>query len=152
MALFGLGAKPVKPLRLIAQEAEDLPAVAALVQDGALRAGDMAYDATSKHFTLRMNRFCHEAESPVPLRAPSVLRLSCVTKVQMRGFDPRQSGLVLSLLDIAAEPGDLPAYTLTLRFAGEGHRDVRVEVECIDVLLLDLAAPRRAKSSPRHGA
>ncbi|MEI9905898.1 MAG: DUF2948 family protein [Asticcacaulis sp.] len=40
---------------------------------------------------------------------------------------------------------------LTLRFAGEGNRDVRIEVECIDVLLLDLAAPRRAKSSPRHG-
>ncbi len=109
MALFGLGAKSAKPLRLIAQETEDLAALAALVQDGALCAGDMAYDVTGKHFTLRMNRFCHEAESPVPLRAPSVLRLSCVTKVQMRGFDPRQSGLALSLLDIAVEPGDPPA-------------------------------------------
>ncbi len=142
MALFGLGRKAVKPLRLIAQEADDLPAVAALIQDAALRAGDLTYETSGRHFTVRMNRYCHEANSPVPLRAPSVLRISCVTKVQMRGFDPKQAGQALSLLDIAAEPADAPAHILTLRFAGEGSPDVRIEVECIDILLLDLAAPR----------
>lgn len=151
MPLFGLGAKPVKPLRLLAEGAEDLPAVAALVQDAALRVGDMAYDPSGHHFTVRMNRFCHEAPGTAPLRAPSVLRLSGITRVQMRGFDPRQAGIALSLLDIAVEAGEPPAHVLTLKFAGEGNRDVRIEVECIDVLLLDLAAPRRAKSVPRHG-
>lgn len=151
MALFGAGPKPAKPLRLIAQEAGDLPAIAALVQDAALRAGDLAYDASGRHFTIRMNRFCHEAGGAAPLRAPSVLRISCVTRVQFRGFDPRQTTGPLSLLDIAAEERDLPAHVLTLRFAGEGGRDVRLEVECVDVLLLDLAAPRRARSAPKHG-
>lgn len=150
MALFGLGAKPAKPLRLIAHEAEDVAAIAALVQDAALRAGDLTYESSGRHFTVRMNRFCHEAAGPGPLRAPSVLRIACVTKVQMRGFDPRQATQPLSLLDIAVEPAELPAHVLTLRFAGGAGRDVRVEVECIDMLLLDLAAPRRARQAPRH--
>ena len=152
MALFGLGAKPAKPLRLIAQEADDLAAIAALIQDAALRVGDLTYETSGRHFTVRMNRFCHEVANPAALRAPSVLRIACVTKVQMRGFDPRQTTAPLSLLDIAAEPADAPAFVLTLRFAGEGSRDVRIEVECIDVLLLDLAAPRRARATPKHDA
>ncbi len=152
MALFGLGRKPSKPLRLMAHEAEDVTPIAALVQDAALRAGDLTYEASGRHFTVRMNRFCHEAEGTVPLRAPSVLRISCVTGVKMRGFDPRQTSQPLSLLDIAVDVVEAPAHVLTLRFAGEAGslRDVRIEVECIDVLLLDLAAPRRARSVPRH--
>ena len=147
--MFSFGKPAAKPLRLMALEADDLPPIAALVQDAALRAGDIAYDAANRHFTVRMNRFCHEAGGAVPLRAPSVLRFSSVTKVQTRGIEVNQVTQPLSLLDIAAEPLEAPAYALTLRFAG-GGRDVRLEVECIDVLLLDLATPRRAKSTPNH--
>jgi len=150
MGLFGFGTAPAKPLRLMAQEMDDLPAISALVQDAALRAGDLSYDPAGRHFTLRMNRFCHEADKGVPLRAPSVLRISCVTAVRMRGLDIRQTSLPLSLLDIAVEPLEAPAVALTLRFAGAASRDVRVEAECVDVLLLDLAAPRRAKTMPEH--
>ncbi|HTN41242.1 MAG TPA: DUF2948 family protein [Asticcacaulis sp.] len=150
MGLFGLGKAPAKPLRLMAQEADDLPAISALVQDAALRAGDLSYDPAGRHFTLRMNRFCHEADKDVPLRAPSVLRISGVTAVKMRGLDIKQASLPLSLLDVAVEPLEAPAVALTLRFAGATNRDVRIEAECVDVLLLDLAAPRRAKSVPIH--
>lgn len=149
--MFGLGKAPDKPLRLLAHEAEDVPPISALLQDSALRSGDLDYDARGRHFTLRMNRFCHESKAGVPLRAPSVLRISCVQKVQTRGIDLNQSTQPLSLLDIAVEPlGEAPAHVLTLRFAGGTGRDVRLEVECIDILLLDLAAPRRAKTKPAH--
>jgi hypothetical protein len=97
-----------------------------------------------------MNRFCHEAGKGVPLRAPSVLRISCVTTVRMRGLDIKQGNLPLSLLDISLEALEAPAVALTLRFAGASNRDVRIEAECVDVLLLDLAAPRRAKTMPEH--
>ena len=149
MPLFG-SKPPAKPLRLIALEPEDLPPLSALVQDAALRFGDMVYDVAGKHFTVRMNRFCHEAAGVQPLRAPSVLRLSCVTKVSLRGLDPKATQQALSLLDISAELLEPPAVVLTLRFAGEGVRDIRIEAECLDVLLLDLAAPRRAKTTPNH--
>jgi hypothetical protein len=150
MGLFGLGKTPAKPLRLMAQEADDLPAISALVQDAALRAGDLSYDPAGRHFTLRMNRFCHEAGKTVPLRAPSVLRISGVMAVKARGLDIRQTTLPLSLLDISVEALEAPAVALTLRFAGASNRDVRIEAECVDVLLLDLAAPRRAKRMPEH--
>lgn len=147
--MFGWGSKPAKPLRLKAEEADDLPPLSALIQDAAFQAGDMTYDAAERHFTLRMNRFCHENKSATPLRAPSVLRINSVSKVQFRGLSPNQASQALSLLDIVAEPLDAPAHALILHFGG-GQRDVRIEVECIDILLLDLAPPRRAKSRPTH--
>ncbi len=151
--MFGFGKAPEKPMRLIAHEAEDVAPISALLQDAALRAGDLDYDAKGHHFTLRMNRYCHESKAGVPLRAPSVLRISCVQKVQTRGIDLNQATQPLSLLDISAEPaGEAPAHVLTLRFAGATGKDVRLEVECVDILLLDLAAPRRAKSKPVHPA
>ena len=73
-----------------------------------------------------------------------------MTAVKMRGLDIKQANLPLSLLDIAVVPLEAPAVALILRFAGASHRDIRIEVECIDVLLLDLAAPRRARSMPEH--
>lgn len=150
--MFGLGAPKAKPLRLMAEEAEDLGPISALVQDAALRPGDMEYDAEGRHFTLRMNRFCHESPAAVPLRAPSVLRINCVTKVQRRGLDPSAAVVPLSLLGIEVQPMEAPAHALILHFAGGANRDIRIETECVDVLLMDLAAPRRAKSKPVHPA
>lgn len=140
-----------KPLRLVAENPDDLPAISALVQDAALRFGDVAYDPKGRHVTLRMNRFCHEIPGPQPLRAPSVLRICGVERVQLRGLDPKLPHQPLSLLDVASDPRDPPACVLTLRFAGEAVRDLRIDAECIDVVLMDLSPPRRAKMSPNHG-
>ena len=149
MALFAR--KPeAKPLRLIALEADDLTPLAALLQDSVLRVGDMAYDKAGRHFTARLNRFCHEAGGPAPLRAPSVLRISCVTRIQTRHLDLGKGQQVLSLLDLDVQALDAPGCALTLRFAGDARPDIRVEAECIDVLLMDLAVPRRAKTTPNH--
>lgn len=147
--MFGFGAAKARPLRLMAEAAEDVPPISALLQDAALRAGDMEYDPAGRHFTVRMNRFCHESQAGVPLRAPSVLRINGVTRVQRRGAV--EGGAPLSLLGVEAVLLDAPAYALILHFAG-GDRDIRIEVECIDVLMMDLAAPRRARSKPVHPA
>ena len=112
--------------------------------------GDIAFDPAGRHFTLRMNRFFHEAEGATPLRAPAVLRINDVTGIKRRGLDLTKADLPLSLLDISVEALEVPAFALTLRFAGAADKDVRIEVECLDILLLDLAAPRRAKSTPNH--
>jgi hypothetical protein len=147
--MFGRAPK-AKPLRLIAEAADDLAPLAALLQDAVLRTGDMTYDRGGRHFTLRLNRFCHEVGGR-PLRAPSVLRICGVTRVQMRNLDLAKPDQVLSLLDIEGESLDAPACALTLRFAGAARPDIRIEAECVDVLLLDLAAPRRARTTPNHG-
>lgn len=149
--MFGFGAPKARPLRLMAQAAEDVPPISALLQDAALRVGDMEYDAEGRHFTVRMNRFCHESTTSVPLRAPSVLRINGISRIQRRGLEPTMQGAPLSLLGIEVEAQDLPAHALILHFAG-ADRDIRLEVECIDVLMMDLAAPRRAKSKPVHPA
>lgn len=153
MGLFGglFGEKERKPLRLKAEAVDDIPPLAALMQDAVLKVSDISYDAKSRHFTLGVNRFCHEIKGPVPLRAASVLRIDGVTRVSSRGVPLNLPSQTLSLLDISFEAAELPAGAFLLRFAGEDDKDVRIDVECIDLILMDLSAPRRAGAKPQHG-
>lgn len=148
-ALFG--DKERKPLRLKAEAAEDIAPLSALLQDAVLKVSDISYDTRGRHLTLQVNRYCHEVKGPLPLRAASVLRIEGVTKVSSRGVPLNLPTQVLSLLDMSFEGEDEVAGALTLRFAGEGDKDLRVAVECLDLLLMDLSAPRRANAKPHHG-
>ncbi|MGA9659376.1 MAG: DUF2948 family protein [Asticcacaulis sp.] len=150
MGLFGLGKKPVRPLRLLAQTADDLQALAPLLQDAVLLAGDISYDPQGRHLTLTMSRYCHERVGTQALRAPSVLRINGVVALKRRTASPPDARTALSLLDVSFDSGDEPAGVLILHFAGNDQHDIRMDVECVDILLLDLAAPRRAKTAPDH--
>lgn len=155
--MFGLFKPPPKPLRLMAQDATDLATISALTQDAVLKVSNIVYDARARSLTLELNRFCHERDKA--LRANAGLRFDGVTAIQSRGFNPKDKVAVLSLLDISATPmtpipldqgEDELAHTITLRFAGTHDTDIRLEVEAIDAILVDVLAPRRVKSKPNH--
>lgn len=150
--MFGLFKKrsQPKPLRLMAQSAEDVVPIAALTQDAALRGVGLHYDPKARHFMLRMNRFCHEQGGSQPLRAPCVLQIHSVLKVRSRGIDLKRRVQALSVLTMEAMPREDGAYELLLTFAGPQGNQLCLEVECLDILLMDLAAPHRAQSKPEH--
>lgn len=148
--MFDWFKKPHKPLRLLAQSEADVLPLSALLQDAALLGQDVQFDARSRTLTLRLNRFCHERKSRTPLRAPCAVQIGCVTAIKSRGFNLDRPPHGLALLDINLSPGEFPAYSLSLRFAGKAKTELRLEVECIDILFMDLAAPHRARSTPHH--
>jgi len=127
-------------LRLIGHEADDVPVISALMQDAVVRVDDIAYDARTRRFALVGNRFCWEKKEA--LRARTALRAECVTRAQRKNW-PARGDAVLSLLAIRADERGL-----TLDFSGGAC--VRLETECVDLLLEDLGGPWGAKAVPRH--
>ena len=145
------------PLRLVAQDAEDLKVISTLVQDAVLPVNEMSHDRKRRRFALMLNRFRWEdrAEAEAVGRAyervRSVLVVDDVLKVQSTGFDRTDKDLVLSLLSIDFVPGNDGAGRLVLTLAGDGA--LALEVETLEVRLDDVTRPYRAPSGkvPTHG-
>ncbi len=144
------------PLRLVAQDAEDLKVIAALLQDAVLPVTELKYDARQRRFAALLNRFRWEDQVEAERvgrayeRVRSVLVVEDVRKVQSFGFDRAEKDLVLSLLSMSFEAGEDGTGRLTLTLAGDGA--VALDVEALDLRLDDVTRPYRAPSGkvPRH--
>ena len=145
-----------KSLRLLAQDAEDLNAISALVQDAVLPVVEMQWDRQTRRFALLLNRFRWEDAAaarsggrPVE-RVQSVLAIDSVLNLKRSGFDPSEKDQVISLLGLSFEPGEDGSGRIVLTLAGDGA--IAAEVECVDMTLTDVTRPYQAISgqTPRH--
>jgi hypothetical protein len=144
------------PLRLVAQDAEDLRIISTLVQDAVLPVTDLAFDAKRRRFAVLLNRFRWEDRAEAEQlgrayeRVRSLLVVEDVRKVQTLGFDRGEKDLVLSLLSLSFEAGEDGTGRMTLILAGDGA--VALEVEALEVRLDDVTRPYRAPSGkvPTH--
>jgi hypothetical protein len=140
---------------LLATDPEDLAVISALVQDALLSADQIRYDRRRRRLALLLNRYCWEARPDmardVPARVRSLLVFGDVREVRAQGVRQHDPDAILSLLAIEHTPDEDTAATLTIRLAGDGA--LRVEVECIDVVLRDLSSPWPAAAgrAPAHG-
>ncbi len=146
------------PLRVVAQEAADVPVLSALVQDAVLYAADMRYDQRRRRFAALVNRFRWEdrdaaARTGRPFeRVRALLTVEDVRSVRSQGFDRRDTSVVLSILSLSWEAGDDGTGRLILTLAGDGA--MGLGVEALDVRLEDVTRPYIAPSrrAPDHGA
>ncbi len=139
---------PPEPLRLIAEDAEDLKLIAAALQDAVGMIGDIRYEGAGRRLTVALNRFRWEAGGRGGERVRSALQLGGVLSVKARKLRQGAPRAVLALLDVGFEPGEAPGGTISLVFAGGG--DLRCEVECIDAVLADVSAAWPARRKPEH--
>ncbi|HQR89369.1 MAG: hypothetical protein B7Z44_13930 [Caulobacter sp. 12-67-6] len=140
--------KTTPPLRLLAQDAEDLAVLSAALQDAVAKIGDIHWDAQARTLTLACNRFRWEAGGKTGERVRSALQLGDVTGVQARNLKRDAKGAIVELLSISFEPGEAPGGTVLLTFAGGG--DLRVGVDCLDVVLADVSEPWATPRRPGH--
>ncbi|MGD2132549.1 MAG: DUF2948 family protein [Maricaulaceae bacterium] len=134
-------------LRLLAQDEDDLKVISAAMQDAIVRMGDIAYDRKARAFTLAANRYRWESGRRERIRAG--LDISSVTGAQLRGLARQRPNAVANLLSVAFEPdAEPPSGTLRLTFSGDG--EIALSVECLEVSLVDIGDPWRAKGKPRH--
>lgn len=153
-----------RPLRLIAQDADDLKVLSALVQDAVLTARDLKYSARNRRFSLLLNRFRWEDRTQAQTagrayeRVRAVLDFGDVERVTHQGLDRRDPETVFSLLavEFVPDPGseaDSPAGPgrIVMTFAGDGA--IALQVECLQVHLADVTRPYVAPSrrAPDHG-
>lgn len=135
-----------KPLRLLAQDPEDLEVISAAMQDAVLKVGDIAYEKTAKRLTIAFNRYRWEAGGGERVR--SGLQFAGVLQVQARKIRRGAPEAVLELLAMTFTPGEAPGGVVTLSFAGGG--DLRATVECVEAVLADVSAPWPTPRKPAH--
>ncbi len=138
-----------KPLRLLAQDADDLSVLSAALQDAVAKIGDIRWDAQGRTLTIACNRFRWETGGKKGERVRSALQFGDVAGVQARNLRRDAKGAVVSLMSIAFEPAEeAPAGVVTLTFSGGG--DMRVSVDCLDVALADVSDPWTTPRTPGH--
>jgi hypothetical protein len=147
-----------RPLRMIAQVPDDVPVMAALLQDAVFPITEMRRDTRRRQFALLLNRFRWEdaeaatRENRSFERVQSLLMVQDVLGVQTQGIDRAQKDTILSLLTMTFAPGEDGAGVLTLTLAGDGA--IALRLEALDLTLTDVTRPYRAPSgkAPNHPA
>jgi Protein of unknown function (DUF2948) len=144
------------PLRLVAEDADDLRVISTLLQDAVLPMTELKFDPKRRRFALLLNRFRWEDRAEAERagrpfeRVRSLLVVEDVLKVQSMGFDRADKDLVLSLLSIDFAAAGDGTGRLTLTLAGDGA--VALDVETLEVRLDDVTKPYVAPSRrmPSH--
>lgn len=132
------------PLRLLAEDAEDLAIISAALQDAVLRPADIVWERAARRLTIELSRFCWECGGT---RVRAAMQFGDVLGVKSRSL-PRLPDAPLELLAIDFEGGEAPGGRVTLMFAGGG--DLRLEVECLDAVVVDLSDRWPARIAPTH--
>jgi hypothetical protein len=145
-----------RPLRVRAEDNEDLTVVSAYLQDAVVPVSEMTYEAGEKRFALVAGRFRWEvAPDGMPAKGPvedqetpfervhTGIRFDGVRGVRTRGIDRRDRGLILNLLKVAYGEG-----VVDLVFAGEST--IRLDVEGLSCHVEDLGTPWPTVFRPSH--
>jgi hypothetical protein len=138
-----------QPLRLLAQDAEDLPVISAALQDAVLKVGDLRWEPGARRFTVALNRYRWERSDRERVRA--ALQFGGVLAAATRRVRRDAPAAVLNLLAVTWEPSgepEDPGGVVTLAFAGGA--DLRLTVEALDAVLADVSAPWPARGTPKH--
>jgi DUF2948 family protein len=144
-----------EPLRLRAEDAEDLAVISACLQDALVVVGDFAFDRDEHRFMFVANRFRWEGGLPPAAGEGGFERILCgiafdeVTGVSYRGFRRVDDGRILSLLAIRSGRGDKGG-VVDLEFAAGAT--VRLEIGGIRCRLKDLGEPYPTRWLPDHDA
>jgi len=136
------------PLRLLGEDADDLGVMSAALQDAVTKIGDIGFDPKARQLTVVFNRFRWEGRHSERVRC--ALQLGSVLGVQTRKLRRGAKDAVVELLAMSFEPGDSPGGVVVLSFAGGG--DLRVSIECVDALLVDVSLPWPTRRTPAHQA
>lgn len=134
------------PLRLLAQDADDLAVISVALQDAVAKVGDIEFEPKARRLTIAFNRYRWEAGGGERVR--SALQLGGVLSFQTRNIRREAPGGVLEILAMTFEPGEAPGGVVTLTCAGGG--DLRASVECVEAVLADVSQPWPTPRKPAH--
>ena len=143
-----MAVKP-EPLRLLAEDADDLAVISAALQDAVAQVGDIEWDPRGRRLTIALNRYRWEAPGGLlGKRIRAGLQFGSVLAVRSRNLRQEPKEAVVELLAVSFDPGEPPGGVVRLAFAGGG--DLALEVECVDAALADISAHWPTASTPEH--
>jgi len=144
---------PYTPLRMIAQDGDDLHVIAACLQDALVPLSGLEYDKEGGHFHLVANRFCWECESDDQekgiscyTRVPAGLAFHHVTEVQKKGLDLHHTNELVNLLTIHNVESDTWVHLVF-----SGGSEIKLKVDKLSCHLKDMDEPYPTSNKPEHG-
>lgn len=141
-----------RPLRLVAEDADDINVVSACLQDAILKVGDVAYAPSARRFAFVANRFAWEIvgdKKRGPFwRVRTGAHFDDVLAVRQQNIRLDAKDAVLELLSVRFEAGKDGGGAVILDFSGGGA--IRLEVEAINAEMRDLSGPWTAMRKPEH--
>ncbi|MGD9616695.1 MAG: DUF2948 family protein [Alphaproteobacteria bacterium] len=152
------------PLRLRAEDEEDLAVISACLQDALVTLRDIAYDPGAQAFMLVVNRFRWE-DCPGSGGSAPFERILCgvmfdrVTAVSYRGFNRGEKDRILALLAIRPAPDAPPGgpghpgetrsgMVIDLEFAGDAQ--IRLTAASLRIRARDFGDPWPTPWQPLH--
>ncbi|MBY0500478.1 MAG: DUF2948 family protein [Alphaproteobacteria bacterium] len=138
------------PLRMIAEDKDDLQVIAACLQDALIPLSSMSYDKEKGHFHLVANRFCWECNpeilegSTYYSRVAAALVFHDVQDIQRKALDLQNDSELVNLLTIHHEEGDC----IYLVFSGGSEIKLKVNKVCCH--LRDVDEPYPTMNKPCH--
>jgi len=141
--------RPALPLKLSALDENDLQTISATLQDAVAQLGDFEFSKTARTFTLALNRFRWEGGRRNE-RVRTGLQFAQVTAARSQNLRQGADDAVVNLLSVSFETTDAPSGDVVLVFSGGG--ELRLGVECLDAVMVDVSAPWPASSRPEHEA
>ena len=140
----GASLTPLTPLRLLAEDADDLQIISAALQDAIMRPVDILWEKEARRLTVVLSRFCWECGGT---RVMAAMQFGDVQAVKSRRL-PRLPEAALELLALDFLTTEAPGGQVMMMFAGGG--DLRIDVECLDAVLTDLSERWPARVAPTH--
>jgi hypothetical protein len=138
-----------RALKLVALDREGLGVISAHIQDTCVKRVDMTWLPRQRRFLVAGMRYDWVGAKTGPEeRVSSVLRFDRVLRVSHLGLTEIDSDATLNLLGMTFEKTEPPAGIIILAFADGAL--VRLDVECVEVELRDLAHRIPAQACPGH--
>lgn len=141
-----------KPLRLLAEDGEDLKVLSACLQDAVVKVGDFAFLPKERRFAFVANRFVWECAADRKrgpfARVRAGAHFDDVKAVRQQNIRADAKDAVLELLALRFEPGADGAGAVVMEFSGGGA--IRLEVESVNAQMRDLSAPWSTARKPDH--
>lgn len=143
-----------KPVRLLAQDPDDLSVLSALLQDAVALTKDVAWMASHRRFALVVNRYRWEAPAKEE-RVRCGVHFDSVLQARSKGIDAQRPDQPIVILALTFEPGaEPPGGVLRIACAPDPATgapvEITLELEAIEAGLRDMTQPWAAKGRPAH--
>ena len=136
------------PIRIRAEDAEDLKIISACLQDAIVPITEIGYFPEDQNFVMVVNRFRWEAADATLTRTNCAVTITGVTDVKRRAIDLGDRALLLDLLAITAATKEGTADGIDLIFAGNAA--IHLTAPHWRCIVEDIGEPWPAEATPSH--
>lgn len=149
------------PLKLRAEDSEDIDIMSSLLQDAIIPGSHFHYDKAEQTFFIKANRFCWETPphtvngTPVFTRVQTAIEFKNILRVQTQNFDQKAHIIYYDLLSVTAHR-PLEAFDeqihdmMCIDLICAGGARIRLHTSQIEILVIDSQETTFTETLPRH--